>query len=74
MYRHWTVRRMRTRVSKIIFILFEIFMNEPQLLPPDWYKLIKNSDYENNASDVICDYIAGMTDRFALQEFKKLTV
>ncbi len=74
MYRHWTVRRMRTKVSKIIYILFEIFMNEPQLLPPDWFKLIRNSDYKNDASDVICDYIAGMTDRFALHEFNKLTV
>ena len=72
MYRHWTVRRMRAKVSKIIHSLFETFSNEPQLLPPEWFKLITDLNSDDKKKEVICDYIAGMTDRFAIMEFKKL--
>ena len=72
MYRHWKVNRMRFKTSQIIKNLFEIFINNPDLLPPDWYNKVK-SLCEIDTARLISDYIAGMTDRYAILEFRKLT-
>lgn len=71
MYRHWTVRRMRRKAAQIVVDIFEIFMNDPGMMPPEW-KALAMGDKTQRAR-VIADYIAGMTDRFALQEHAKLT-
>ncbi len=73
MYRHWTVRRMRLKVAKLTTNLFEIFMSEPQLLPPDWFKSIESLNDRTSTARTVADYIAGMTDRFALLEHRKLS-
>ena len=72
MYRHWKVNRMRLKTSQIIKDLFEIFTNNPDVLPTDWYDQVKSLN-EVDKARLISDYIAGMTDRYAILEFRKLT-
>ena len=71
MYRHWTVRRMRRKAAQVVVDMFEIFMGDPGMLPPEWQRVVVGD--ETQRARVIADYIAGMTDRFALQEHAKLT-
>ena len=69
LYRHYKVNRMRVKASKIVRELYEAFMAEPALLPPD---------YQDASGDVgkqarkIADYIAGMTDRYAIREHRRI--
>jgi dGTPase len=68
MYRHYRMIRMADKAKRIITQLFQVYQNNPDQLPPHTLKKFKEFD----KMQVICDYIAGMTDRFALQEYKKL--
>lgn len=68
LYSHHRVIRMADKARRILRSLFSVYMREPKLLPPKTCMEIDNIGKER----VICDYIAGMTDRFALDEFKKL--
>jgi len=72
MYRHWKVRRMRRKAALIVKEIFEIFFEDPGMLPDGWQKWVTTDD-ETQRARVIADYIAGMTDRFALDEHRKLT-
>ena len=69
MYYHWRVIRMGEKANRIITNLFEAYLKNPKILPEEFYRLIVE---DKNTKRHICDYIAGMTDRFALQEHKKL--
>ncbi len=71
MYRHWQVRRMRRRAAGVVRDLFAEFMDDPRLMPPEWSAEALVED-ETQRARVICDYIAGMTDRFALQEHAEI--
>ncbi|MFO1106193.1 MAG: deoxyguanosinetriphosphate triphosphohydrolase [Amaricoccus sp.] len=71
MYRHWTVQRMRRKARMVVSELFGLFTGAPELMPADW-NLCGRLDAGGRAR-VVADYIAGMTDRFALQEHRKLT-
>jgi dGTPase len=68
LYRHHRVMRMQTNAERIITELFEAYLSEPGQLPESVQTLLKKRSLHR----VICDYIAGMTDRFALQEHAKL--
>ena len=68
MYRHYRMIRMADKAKRIITQLFQVYQNNPDQLPPHTLEKFKEFD----KMQVICDYIAGMTDRFALQEYKKL--
>lgn len=68
MYRHYRMMRMGDKAKRIITQLFEIYKNNPDLLPPSFRLKLKGED----KMQIISDYIAGMTDRFALLEYKKL--
>ncbi|RKY31734.1 MAG: deoxyguanosinetriphosphate triphosphohydrolase [Candidatus Omnitrophota bacterium] len=68
MYSHYRVIRMAEKAYRIIRDLFFAYKKEPRQLPPHIQKNLKNEIPER----VICDYIAGMTDRFALEEHRKL--
>jgi dGTPase len=71
MYRHYQVNRMNHKASKIIQQLFEVFLAQPNCLPPGWReKAAKSSSLET--AEVVADYIAGMTDRFAIKEHQTL--
>ncbi len=68
LYRHWRVERMRVKAEKFITELFKAYLGSPTLLPQKYQRRMD----EEPLPRVICDYIAGMTDRFALDEYKKL--
>jgi dGTPase len=71
MYRHFRVNRMRNKARRVVADLFAVFLGEPSVLPPEWARLAQGPR-EKATARVVCDYIAGMTDRFALQEHKRL--
>jgi dGTPase len=71
MYRHYRVNRTRSQARRILVDLFRIFLNEPEVLPTEWADRLNGLD-EAGRARVVCDYIAGMTDRFAIEEHKKL--
>ena len=71
MYRHWAVQRMRRKARLVVEELFATFAAAPELMPQEW-NACAHLDATARAR-VVADYIAGMTDRFALQEHRKLT-
>jgi dGTPase len=71
MYRHWKVNRSRSHAKRILRELFELFVAEPELLPPAWQVGGDGAKGQRTARRV-CDYIAGMTDDFAIDEHKRL--
>jgi dGTPase len=72
MYRHWRVARMRTKAARVVKELFEAFFAQPLLMPRDWSAAARACDGRQRAM-IVSDYIAGMTDRFALEEHRVLT-
>jgi len=68
LYRHHKVERMRVKAERYLEQLFEVYLKHPTLLPIKHQHKMERDGRER----VICDYIAGMTDRFALDEFKRL--
>lgn len=71
MYRHWRVNRTRSQARRILGEMFALFLREPEVLPTVWFAKSQNRD-EAGRARVVCDYIAGMTDRFAIEEHRKL--
>jgi dGTPase len=71
MYRHWKVNRTRSQARRILAEMFQLFMGESDVLPAEWYARTEGRDDAGRAR-VVCDYIAGMTDRFAIEEHRKL--
>ena len=67
MYRHFKIVRMQARAENILRTLFTSYMNEPRQLP-DQYKAKLNSE---PVQRVVADYVAGLTDRSALHEFRQ---
>ena len=72
LYQHPDVKMMTDKAVNVVSNLFEAYLNDINLLPKEYLKY--NLEKINNKSKerVISDYIAGMTDRFALEEYKKL--
>ncbi|RLJ02330.1 MAG: deoxyguanosinetriphosphate triphosphohydrolase, partial [Candidatus Aenigmatarchaeota archaeon] len=68
LYSHYRVVRMMDKAQRFIKQLFEIYLEKPKQLSFSCQQKIKEQGLERT----ICDYIAGMTDRFALEEYKKL--
>jgi len=73
MYRAPEVVVMRERVTGVIHDLFPLFMAHPENLPKQWRKDVAEAADETALARIVADYIAGMTDRFALQEHARLT-
>jgi dGTPase len=69
LYRHFQVNRMRVKASRIVHELFDAFMTDPVLLPPDYQ--VASGDAMKQARK-IADYIAGMTDRYAIKEHRRI--
>lgn len=67
LYQHYRVVRMSDKALRFIKKLFEVYLAKPQQLPPTSRKRLSGESPQR----VICDYIAGMTDRYALDEYKK---
>ena len=73
LYRHPKVEKMSEEAKLVIRRLFEGFMGSPKLLPEDVQKDIARQEGEQGKARVIADYIAGMTDRFAISEAERIT-
>jgi len=71
MYRHYRVNRTRSQARRILAEMFQLFMAEPETMPPEWSGPAQGGD-ETRRARAVCDYIAGMTDRYAIEEHKKL--
>ena len=71
MYRHYRVNRSRSQARRILVDLFRLFMDEPNVLPTEWWDRVDGQG-EAARARLVCDYIAGMTDRFAIEEHRKL--
>ncbi|HYG27230.1 MAG TPA: deoxyguanosinetriphosphate triphosphohydrolase [Caulobacteraceae bacterium] len=71
MYRHWRVNRTRSQARRILAEMFDLFMREPQVLPSEWFERTQGLG-DGPRARLVCDYIAGMTDRYAIEEHKKL--
>ncbi len=72
MYRHWRVNRMTVKARRLTEELFSILHADPSLLPDGW-RAQAGEGQPAQAAGVVCDYVAGMTDRFAQEEYKRLT-
>jgi dGTPase len=68
MYRHYRLMRMQTKAENFLSEVFEAYLKEPRMLPEHTQERLPNAPLER----VITDYIAGMTDRYALDEWEKL--
>jgi dGTPase len=71
MYRHWRVNRTRSQARRILAEMFALFVAEPDVMPAEWYIRLQDLD-EPGRARVVCDYIAGMTDRYAIEEHRRL--
>jgi dGTPase len=72
MYRHWRVNRMTSKARRVTTELFRILHENTALLPDDWRPMAGPAGTER-AAHTVADYIAGMTDRFAIEEHRRLT-
>ena len=71
MYRHHRVNRTRSAARRILRELFALYMAEGDVMPPLWFERVQGASAPKRAR-VVCDYIAGMTDRFAIEEHRRL--
>ena len=67
LYQHYRVVRMSNKAHRFILNLFRVYFDKPEQLPPTTQARLKHEEKHR----VVCDYIAGMTDRYALDEYKK---
>lgn len=68
LYRHHRVVRMAVKAEQIVSSMFQAYLAEPEMLPQH----VQNLLGERSLERTVCDYIAGMTDRFAVEEYQKL--
>jgi len=68
MYRHYRVMRMQAKAERILTALFNAYVDQPSMLPNQFQEQIEIKGTERT----ICDYLAGMTDRFAIEEYQRL--
>jgi dGTPase len=68
MYRHYRLMRMQSKAERFISDLFHAYTKEPRIMPKKTQERLADLPLER----VVTDYIAGMTDRFALDEWEKL--
>ena len=73
MYHHWRQQRMHTKARRLTGQLFDQFHASPGLLPDDWRARAGEAPLTPRAAAVVMDYIAGMTDRYAMDEHARLT-
>lgn len=73
LYNHSRVNKMTRKAKKVVNLLFESFAQDQTLLPDDVAKKIKtNTSEDESAERTIADYIAGMTDRYAIAEYDRI--
>ena len=67
MYLHPRIRTMTIKAKKIISDLFDLFIEEPSLMPSNWNRFTNDKQKFIN----VCDYISGMTDNYAINTHRK---
>lgn len=72
MYRAPSVMEVRLRMAAVVEALFPYFLANPLEMPERWHEEITAVSDQTGLARIISDYIAGMTDRFALQKFEQL--
>ncbi len=72
MYHHWRVNRMTTKARRLTEELFRLLHADPSLLPDDWRARAGEAGTQR-AATTVGDYVAGMTDRYAMDEYRRLT-
>ena len=73
LYRHYRVFRMSMKAQRIVRDLFDVFFNTPRSLPHDTQRRIEErGGNESERARLVADYVAGMTDRFAIAEYGRL--
>jgi dGTPase len=74
MYRHYRLVRMKLKAERMVHALFDAYVAEPRQLAPQYLaKLDPDAVFDpSHTRQVVCDYIAGMTDRYAMLEYRKL--
>jgi dGTPase len=72
MYRAPSVMAVRAEVTRMVDELFPLFLKQPGLLPAEWQADVAAARNEIQLARVVADYVAGMTDRFAIQEHARL--
>jgi len=74
-YRHHRVLRMTTKAKRVVRALFDAFMDDPKLMPDEYREHALQAGTEGGdarSARIVCDYIAGMTDRYAILEHRRL--
>ena len=71
MYKHYKVNRMRSQAKRVLKELFDLFLEEPDILPPPLRQDAEQSPVDRRAR-LVCDYIAGMTDNYAIDLHRKV--
>lgn len=71
MYKHYKVNRMRSQAKRILRELFDLFMAEPETLPDLWRRDAEQATPVRRAR-LVCDYLAGMTDNYAIDLHRRL--
>ena len=71
LYLHYKVKRMKEKGKRVVRDLFTAFLSDPKLLPTAWQTSCDGAGGQATAR-AVCDYIAGMTDRYAVDEHRKL--
>lgn len=72
MYRHPEVMRVRAKATEIVERLYPLFLSTPAAMPLEWAGLFKGARDDAARARIVADYIAGMTDRYALNEYRRL--
>jgi dGTPase len=72
MYRHWRVNRMSAKARRLTEDLYRLLHTDPTLLPDDWRARAGDGGTQRSAT-IVGDYVAGMTDRYAMDEYRRLT-
>lgn len=72
MYRHYKVNRMTSKAKRVTSELFGQFMDEPNTLPTSWAEHAELAKDEHARAIIIANFIAGMTDRFAFEEHRRI--
>ena len=70
-WRHYKVNRMTSKSKRVLEQLFTRLFNENNLMPTDWRKKLEDCDDAQKAR-IIADYLASMTDRYALLEYERI--
>ena len=71
MYRHYKLNRMTSKAKRVVREMFKLLVEEPECLPVEW-RVMSGKANSPETARAVADYIAGMTDRFALDEYQNL--